>query len=120
MMQGYIPCFLLSEVLAMIGINSTPEERNAYSVALQADIKLGLALAHLKNTRQFQELLKAYTETLPIKLVKERSVLVKDGLSADNLQQQIDATGMFLIFLDSIEANYECAKADLNSLDTEE
>lgn len=98
----------------------TPEEILQDREALERDLKLGIALHRLKNLHKFKEIVKAYTETLPLQLIKERSLLVKEGLTADNLQQQIDASGLFLLFLDNVGTNYEIARDSLNTLDNEE
>lgn len=44
----------------------------------------------------------AYTETLALKLIKQKAVLVKQGLNTDNLDKQLDAIGLFTVFLDDV------------------
>lgn len=98
----------------------TPEEKAADRVTLQKEIALGVALHNLKLNPDFRALIKEYTEIIPLNLIKEKASLVKQGLNTDNLQQQIDATAMFSLFLDTIETKRDIAMASLNELNDEE
>lgn len=98
----------------------TIEERNADAEQLKKDIGIGIALMRLKNMKEFQALIKEYTETHALSLIKQKASLVKQGVDSDNLQQQIDATALLTLFLDTIETKYESAKVSLNELNDEE
>lgn len=97
----------------------TIEEKIKEAEEIKHHFTLGIALAQLKNTPNFKLIVDEYTKTHALSLIKERTRLVKDGVSADNLQQQIDATGLFLDFLEQLEANYEYSR-DLLANQTEE
>ncbi|AGY48154.1 hypothetical protein Presley_87 [Acinetobacter phage Presley] len=100
--------------------NFTPEELHRDAEALKHNLALGVALSKLKNIPEFRAIVEEYTRTQCLNLTKEKALLVKQGLNADNLQQQIDATAFFSIFLDTIEANFESAKVSLTELNNEE
>lgn len=98
----------------------TPEELHRDAEQVKHDLALGIALNKLKNIPEFRAIVDEYTKTCSLNLIKEKALLVKQGLNADNLQQQIDATAFFSIFLDTIEANFESAKVSLTELNNEE
>lgn len=84
------------------------------------EIDLYHAIGRLKLSSDFKLIMKEYLETKPINLIKQKALLVKDGLNADNLDNQILAIGLFSVFLDDIENNGETAINSLEQTNTEE
>lgn len=86
----------------------------------QADINLYDVLNRLNNNPDFKLFVKNYTETLAIKLIKQKGMLVKEGTNTDNLDKQLDAIGLFHVHMEEIKTNGQSALNTVEHLNNQE